>query len=96
MAYIFLKQWGRSPFSVHSNINAWKKTKICSYVVFFFVLIFCNSYLYVFMRINRVWWDSLIHVHKVYNQVKVVSNPVFLHIVLFLIMCIGLLGRLCM
>lgn len=93
MAYILLKQWGRSPFSVHSNINAWKKTKICSYVVFFFVLIFYNSYLYVFMRINRVWWDSLIH--KVYNQVKVVSNSVFLHIVLFLVMCIGLLGRLC-
>lgn len=54
------------------------------------------------MCVNRVWWDSLIHVHKVYDQVRVVSNFVFLHIVLFLvlilflIMCIGLLGRLCL
>lgn len=78
MAYIFIKQWGRSLFSVHSNINASGKSKICNYVVFFlfFVLIFCNSYLYVFMCIDRVWWDSLIHVHKVYDQVRVVSNSV--------------------
>lgn len=78
-----------------------EKTKICSYVVFFFI--FCTYFLqFLFMCINRVWWDSLIHVHKVYDQVRVVSNSVFLHIVLFLvlilflIMCIGLLGRLCM